>query len=50
MVAEAVFAMPACVRIGAIHSVVFGGFAAHSLATRIEDASPRLIVSADAGF
>jgi len=49
MVAEAVFAMLACVRIGAIHSVVFGGFAAHSLATRIEDASPRLIVSADAG-
>ena len=49
MVAEAVFAMLACVRIGAIHSVVFGGFAAHSLATRIEDASPQLIVSADAG-
>ena len=49
MVAEAVFAMLACVRIGAIHSVVFGGFAAHSLATRIEDATPKLIVSADAG-
>ncbi len=49
MVAEAVFAMLACVRIGAIHSVVFGGFAAHSLATRIEDATPTLIVSADAG-
>lgn len=49
MIAEAAFAMLACVRIGAIHSVVFGGFAAGSLASRIEDASPTLIVSADAG-
>jgi propionyl-CoA synthetase len=49
MVAEAAFAMLACARIGAIHSVVFGGFAAGSLASRIEDASPVLIVSADAG-
>ena len=49
MVAEAVFAMLACARIGAIHSVVFGGFAAGSLASRIEDASPCLVVSADAG-
>ncbi|NMM28714.1 MAG: propionate--CoA ligase [Glaciimonas sp.] len=49
MIAEAAFAMLACARIGAIHSVVFGGFAAHSLATRIEDAQPKLIVSADAG-
>jgi len=49
MIAEAAFAMLACVRIGAIHSVVFGGFAAGSLASRIEDASPVLIVSADAG-
>ena len=49
MVAEAAFAMLACVRIGAIHSVVFGGFAAHALASRIEDASPRLVISADAG-
>jgi len=49
MIPEAVFAMLACVRIGAIHSVVFGGFAAHSLASRIDDARPRLIVSADAG-
>lgn len=49
MIAEAVFAMLACARIGAIHSVVFGGFAAHSLATRIDDAKPCLIVSADAG-
>jgi propionyl-CoA synthetase len=49
MIAEATFAMLACARIGAIHSVVFGGFAANSLATRIEDAQPKLIVSADAG-
>ncbi len=49
MVPEAVFAMLACARIGAIHSVVFGGFASGSLASRIEDATPKLIVSADAG-
>jgi propionyl-CoA synthetase len=49
MVAEAAFAMLACARIGAIHSVVFGGFAAGSLASRIEDATPVVIVSADAG-
>jgi len=49
MVAEAAFAMLACARIGAIHSVVFGGFAAVSLASRIEDASPVVVVSADAG-
>jgi len=49
MIAEAAFAMLACVRLGAIHSVVFGGFASHSLATRIEDASPKVIISADAG-
>ena len=49
MIAEAAFAMLACARIGAIHSVVFGGFASHSLASRIEDASPVAIVSADAG-
>ena len=49
MTAEAVFAMLACTRIGAIHSVVFGGFASHSLATRIDDAEPTLIVSTDAG-
>ena len=49
MIAEATFAMLACARIGAIHSVVFGGFAANSLATRINDAQPKLIVSADAG-
>ncbi len=49
MTAEAAFAMLACARIGAIHSVVFGGFASHSLATRIDDAEPTLIVSTDAG-
>lgn len=49
MIAEAVFAMLACVRLGAIHSVVFGGFAAGSLASRIDDAQPKVIVSADAG-
>ena len=49
MIAEAVFAMLACARIGAVHSVVFGGFAAHSLTSRIDDAQPGLIVSADAG-
>jgi propionyl-CoA synthetase len=49
MIAEAVFAMLACARLGAVHSVVFGGFASNSLATRIDDAQPVLIVSADAG-
>ena len=49
MIAEAAFAMLACARIGAIHSVVFGGFAANSLASRIDDAKPVLIVAADAG-
>ncbi|MDH2237408.1 propionate--CoA ligase [Pigmentiphaga sp. GD03639] len=49
MIPEAAFAMLACVRIGAIHSVVFGGFASASLATRIDDARPTLVVSADAG-
>jgi propionyl-CoA synthetase len=49
MIPEATFAMLACARIGAIHSVVFGGFASVSLATRIDDAKPKLIISADAG-
>ncbi|PWJ85067.1 propionyl-CoA synthetase [Pseudaminobacter salicylatoxidans] len=49
MVPEAVFAMLACARLGAIHSVVFGGFAAKELATRIDDATPKLIVSASCG-
>jgi len=50
MIPEAVFAMLACVRVGAIHSVVFGGFAATSLATRIDDAKPALMITADAGM
>jgi propionyl-CoA synthetase len=49
MIAEAAFAMLACARIGAIHSVVFGGFASVSLASRIDNATPKVIVSADAG-
>ncbi|WP_267880083.1 propionate--CoA ligase [Paraburkholderia kururiensis] len=49
MIPEALFAMLACARIGAIHSVVFGGFAAPNLAARIDDAKPVLIVTADAG-
>ncbi len=48
-IAEAVFAMLACARIGAVHSVVFGGFAAHNLALRIDDAEPKLLIAADAG-
>ncbi len=50
MVPEAIIAMLACARIGAIHSVVFGGFAANELATRINDAAPKLIVSASCGL
>jgi propionyl-CoA synthetase len=50
MIPEAVIAMLACARIGAIHSVVFGGFAANELATRIVDARPRLVVSASCGI
>jgi propionyl-CoA synthetase len=50
MVPEAVVAMLACARIGAIHSVVFGGFAAKELATRLDDAKPKLIVSASCGL
>jgi propionyl-CoA synthetase len=50
MVPEAVVAMLACARIGAVHSVVFGGFAAKELATRIDDAAPKLIFSASCGI
>ncbi len=50
MVPEAVFAMLACARIGAVHSVVFGGFAARELATRIDDAKPKVILSASCGI
>ena len=50
MVPEAITAMLACARIGAVHSVVFGGFAAQELATRIDDAVPTLIISASCGI
>ncbi len=50
MIPEAVIAMLACARIGAVHSVVFGGFAAHELALRIDDATPKVIVSASCGI
>lgn len=50
MIPEAVVAMLACARLGAVHSVVFGGFAAHELATRIDDARPTVIVSASCGI
>jgi propionyl-CoA synthetase len=50
MVPEAVIAMLACARIGAIHSVVFGGFASHELAKRIDDATPKMILSASCGI
>ncbi len=50
MIPEAVFAMLACARIGAIHSVVFGGFASKELATRIDDATPELIMTASCGL
>ena len=49
MIGEAIIAMLACARIGAIHCVVFGGFASVSLASRIEDAEPKMVISADAG-
>jgi len=50
MVPEAVIAMLACARIGAVHSVVFGGFAANELAIRIDDAKPRVVISASCGI
>lgn len=50
MVAEAVMAMLACARIGAIHSVVFGGFASDQLATRIDDAKPKVVITASCGI
>lgn len=50
MIPEAAFAMLACARLGAVHSVVFGGFAANELATRIDDAKPKVIVSASCGI
>ena len=50
MIPEAVIAMLACARLGAVHSVVFGGFAAHELAARIDDAQPAVVVSASCGI
>ncbi len=50
MIPEAVIAMLACARVGAVHSVVFGGFAAHELAVRIDDARPTVVVSASCGI
>jgi propionyl-CoA synthetase len=50
MVPNAAFAMLACARIGAIHSVVFGGFAAKELANRIDDCSPKLIITTSVGI
>ena len=50
MVPEAVFAMLACARLGAVHSVVFGGFAAHELAVRIDHARPKVVLSASCGI
>lgn len=50
MIPEATFAMLACARLGAIHSVVFGGFAPHELAIRIDDAQPKVIISASCGI
>jgi len=50
MIPEAVMAMLACARIGAVHSVVFGGFASNELATRIDDAKPKAIISASCGI
>ena len=50
MIPQAAMAMLACARLGAIHSVVFGGFAAHELATRIDDAKPKAILSASCGI
>ena len=50
MVPEAAFAMYACARIGAIHSVVFGGFAAKELANRIDDCAPKLIITCSVGL
>ncbi len=50
MIPEAVMAMLACARIGAVHSVVFGGFAAHELATRIDDSTPKAIIAASCGL
>jgi propionyl-CoA synthetase len=50
MIPEAIFSMLACARLGAIHSVVFGGFAANELANRIIDADPSLLITSSCGL
>jgi propionyl-CoA synthetase len=50
MIPQAAFAMLTCARIGVTHSVVFGGFAPHELAIRIDDCKPRLIITASSGI
>ena len=50
MIPEAVIAMLACARIGAIHSVVFGGFASNELASRIDDSKAKILITASCGF
>jgi len=50
MIPQTVFAMLACARIGAVHSVVFGGFAPHELALRIDDAQPKVLLTATGGI
>jgi len=50
MIAESLVAMLACMRLGAVHSVVFGGFAPHNLASRIDDARPKALITADGGM
>jgi propionyl-CoA synthetase len=50
MIPQTLMGMLACARIGAVHSVVFGGFASHELATRIDDAKPKMILSASCGI
>ena len=50
MILEAAYAMLACARIGAVHSVVFGGFAAHNLAIRMDDAEAKMVITVDAGL
>ena len=50
MIPEAVIAMLACARVGAVHSVVFGGFASSELASRIDDSKAKILVTASCGF
>ncbi|MEZ5385698.1 MAG: AMP-binding protein [Prosthecobacter sp.] len=50
MIPEALFAMPACTRIGAVHSVIFGGFSAESIKDRVLDSGASIIITADGGY